>query len=1536
MSDIPNEEMTTDGWGDGIDWGEETSPWGEETSENKSEWGITPKMGEQFIVLFKDGNKFLGIVNDIENEEGKYFTLKNGEKSLLFQTKEGVVVLKTEDYEILDIQRIKSYDMKLLEIPSSLQEKLNETNDIAYSSIDTKDRVYSKQELKEMLISTLYEQYNRDTIIKTFDEIIDYAEILLNISGEENKGKRKIGKWCLPIISNEVRLYGEEKEIVNEITDLIENDKLITDKNNKQDKNYVNLIKNLLHLSDNIVNDETNEGVSINDYEGKLYRNCLNMNNCSGINGLYSFDEVRNNRHFHIPTSFDRVSGDSHFLEIRKPMNINILGVLTLPYHYYPYIYDSLLYNNSLSLYEKCILQELMKQTNLQKRDEFKKNTISTKQFKKEDYKYELDTFTIHKLTSNNKDELVDDIHAIKPSISDLMKTLDEKILKSIKSYSDITKLFVNYDVKYGDLEKDYKMINETLTKNSLNDKKNSKIFNLKKKKIIKKELDIEKRITLSKHIIFGMLNISVRNLFIKRFINTFCVESSDEKDKHWYLGIHDKKRLLCKHYSYLTTEKNEEQFHLMKQQYQKLPPEDGNIYCKNCGEFICQEEFSHDDGFTDDMPTSTKEVLIVEKDLFEKYDESDMNNIGLLKDIAMGMGAELKDDDIVLIIDTYSSLSEDIIANKRYGTINITKGDEHPRVREIKKTHKKDKKLMTKHIKSFQIFLKVTNRILVLISLSLLIIGTSVPIYENKYIQDFKLFQDDYKLNKDFIMKMTHVLKRVSHSFGEKYEKIYLELVNERKNYDVSPVDEQIHNLLSLFLTSSFPKLGSRFEIFLKFKKSVNNIYTNYEWPIYKPLSSNKLVKEINTKVNSDKSSESLLIRTYNIINVENITNVSGTNDYDLQTELNIEKNDLINTAFQRLFNSAVSLHGHTEKPNFFIDTNMEKFFNESTDAIKDICIKSGWNNKTKTMGPISFKELRSKFIPAIFKNIYENTNNELVPCFTLKEHCNDYIHANINNYDLCLLNVPSKRFYKHTTPDIFPSVNYSILKDEMKDKIFKTFAFDPLNNIIKRELNTNYLGKFLIDINTDVNIEDNIHRYEKEIPKNEKNFHKIIEYMHTKSRLNFQYISLPQEITGDSLKNYLKKDFINEYFELFEGKEFTFDQERFLQILEILEENKENIKDVGNDLTQIYLDIEEENNKALEIIGTLMISSFKNYPKLKERFQNIFVSGKVSHIKMNHTMRKELESYGQINYKNLTGKNIEDILRIIIEDKAFDLDYIKDVSNELLFLVSNIINTGFKNSHIPKSWRLSDINKEWFKKYVDTHYFSHHRDIYTQRNFSTFEEYFTMESKENFKELYEKIEGCVRNVESLRNTSTNVLTENIKSLWKHIFLNLIKQILLFSDDLRHTLEMEGADDEMGDVFEKLSLELIIHLFEKRFDQTWIYSEKDNLNELLGFQKEREKQKLIHKLDGMSNDKRHAATELHTIGTKNHFKASEIENMEHIEDEKYKQEMDDESYIQEIMGGNLLQENTIVIQDDMVNEEYETGEFIDDDGGNM
>mgnify|MGYP000639567239 FL=1 len=893
MSETHGDELKTDTWGDSIQWTDTTEMnessednWGEDNSY----WGIFPNLGDTFLILFDDNKSFIGSVNNVENADGKYFTLKNDDKSLLFQTEDnGNIKMKTDDYEILDIKKIKKYDMKLLELPDSLADKYSENSDIAYTLVTEKDRNYSKHELKEMLVSTLYTGYNRENITKNMEEIIAYSEILLDISGEHNKSKKTIGKWCVPIITNITNIISEENETSDKIKDLIDNDMLVVDSNTKPDKNYIGLMKNLLHSWDNILHEDDDEGTLITDYEGKMYRNCVDMNNCLGINGLYSFDELKNNKSFKIPTSFDRITGDSNFFEIRKPMKVNISGILTIPYHYFPFICESLLDTDKLSLYEKGILQELMKQTNVHKRNNFKKNKVIGKTYNRDRYTYELNTFTIHKLESKDRTELISDIDSIKPSVSSVLETLDDKIKESLKNYEDITKLFVNYDFDNSDIDSSHEIINNILTQNTNRDIKHSKIFKLQTKKIIKKELTIEKRITLSKYIIFSMLNISQRNKLIKRFIDTFCIDSSDEKD--WFVGIHDKKRLLCKHYEYLS-KNNEDYFSMMKQKYQQLPPKDGNIYCKNCGEFICREEFSHDDGFSNDLPTSTKEVIIEEKDLFEKYDESEMNNIGLIRNISQGLGTEIKDEDLVFINDIYIGLSEDIIANKRYNTLNITTGDDHPKIVEIKKQYKKDKKQLIKAKKSFQIFLKITNRITIFISLCLLIITMNIPVYESKYIKEFKLFTDGANFNKEFIGKIVLVLKKMSHTFGEKYEKIYNDLINEKKTYDVLNVADQIQNLLQFFMTSNFPKILVKYNDYLRFTKSVDGVYINCEWPVYKPLSKNKLITSINDVVKNDETNKNLLLKTYNSINVENITCITGIDDYNIHNTLKISKN--------------------------------------------------------------------------------------------------------------------------------------------------------------------------------------------------------------------------------------------------------------------------------------------------------------------------------------------------------------------------------------------------------------------------------------------------------------------------------------------------------------------------------------------------------------------------------------------------------------------------------------------------------------------
>ena len=56
----------------------------------------------------------------------------------------------------------------------------------------------------------------------------------------------------------------------------------------------------------------------------------------------------------------------------------------------------------------------------------------------------------------------------------------------------------------------------------------------------------------------------------------------------------------------------------------------------------------------------------------------------------------------------------------------------------------------------------------------------------------------------------------------------------------------------------------------------------------------------------------------------------------------------------------------------------------------------------------------MRRNIIPNIISMINKQSDNELAPCFD-KKSCNEFIHTNVNNYNLRLLNIYPKRFYIH-----------------------------------------------------------------------------------------------------------------------------------------------------------------------------------------------------------------------------------------------------------------------------------------------------------------------------------------------------------------------------------------------------------------------------------------------------------------------------------------------------------------------------------------
>ena len=99
--------------------------------------------------------------------------------------------------------------------------------------------------------------------------------------------------------------------------------------------------------------------------------------------------------------------------------------------------------------------------------------------------------------------------------------------------------------------------------------------------------------------------------------------------EDYLYNKYNDKK-LLCKHYLYECNISNDnDMFNTMKSIY-GLPPKDGIISCRICGCSLCNEDTTLFDGYEDDKPMITREVLTTEGeqdllrnetlDKYEKY----------------------------------------------------------------------------------------------------------------------------------------------------------------------------------------------------------------------------------------------------------------------------------------------------------------------------------------------------------------------------------------------------------------------------------------------------------------------------------------------------------------------------------------------------------------------------------------------------------------------------------------------------------------------------------------------------------------------------------------------------------------------------------------------------------------------------------------------------------------------------------------------------------------------------------------------------
>jgi hypothetical protein len=131
---------------------------------------------------------------------------------------------------------------------------------------------------------------------------------------------------------------------------------------------------------------------------------------------------------------------------------------------------------------------------------------------------------------------------------------------------------------------------------------------------------------------------------------------------------------------------------------------------------------------------------------------------------------------------------------------------------------------------------------------------------------------------------------------------------------------------------------------------------------------------------------------------------------------------------------------------------------------------------------------------------------------------------------------------------------------------------------------------------------------------------------------------------------------------------------------------------------------------------------------------------------------------------------------------------------------------------------------------------------------------------------------------------------------------------------------------DEVSSYYDQFFCDILIDAFECFYDTKWTESNtKEVLGQRLAKQYEREKQSLIGRLDTMSDEQRHASTELQKMGVTNWFKNSDKEHMEHIQSDNYDNETMTERYesINEIFGQNQVELDAMnmgAMGDDLIN----------------
>lgn len=1479
------------------DWGDYSPTWSEWQSGKRESYETSMVEGETYIlimeyidedvmdmlvkVLRKDEEDNTLIVMDIDNENE--YTLKYNENN---------IILKTDEYEIFDVEKVDELDLKDIKLIDFTE---TEEEYLELELVEKELREYDIIEKRNDLINDLIVVRNafgndlkQEKIlseVNIFMELlsgdnVDLLDTLDFLNKYNNKSKLDFPNYLIPIASTYKVLYDDsifvqdgevneedniiiknyEKELDN-LRSVIESKSVTMGMDKKLNMSYLEYVNMIINdENDSQITNKTNERLLL-EYVGEYLR----FNNLSGD----KIEEFKTRCGLMIPS----MSGE--FMKILNEKVLNIIGFIFLPMSF---MWKNLyLRDSSLSLIEKILLKgvtytyksfnKILTDTDIVSLTPINKSTMRL------DENYTNLLYYNFSEKVDNKD-IFDILSKNLPNNKDIYNTLGN-IKDRIYNYDDFSKLLLMYNINYGNII--FELREEVNKQIELNVNRYVGRYNKlvgEKREIVKldeKKISLEERLKICKDKIFSLKDERLKNYYIEKLINLYSYEIDDNTI---YTSTGDV--LLCKHYLYSCKMcNNNDMFDILKTKYGDV--KDGKVICKVCNEYICEDDFTS-------LGFQGVEEEMEDDELSEK--ESEIKEI--INRMERLLNIRLMEKDMKLILGIIMSIDDRIIITERY---NIEIND-HPIYKEIIKKSKIKKGISDSDKKSlisrrnletnrFLSYVKNSNIILSILILIIISVQISIPSYLIKSRIDMKIlnFSENWLNNlimngsiKDVEMSTINNLERLLKSVKGKDDMIIstIKMLNdEDKMKGVLPFKNQIINLLKYYVNNSL--ITNNIEKYEKFINK-NNEYRKEYFPSYKPYYNNKLIVDINKKVSEgDELNKKYFMKDSDSIALSNISLLVEKGDINKSVELGIKLLDILNNnSFKRFFDYVYHLYGRVNSIEY-LDLLIKKLIDDMGGNFIDF-FKDVWDNSKNRLRTVDYTKLKLILINIL--ESFERVNKKAIEMFW---------NRNTNNFNLYLLNGNPKRFYSYNPAMVL--INYSFdefmelesykpkggddisvslskmdkVSGVMINKLFDKYYED--DGVLKKKShNMNYLNYLLLEYGESVEDKD----YDK-LDLSDETYMRIINNLFNKLSYDGIYIENKNIYLKDDIERINLLDIIVEdrVINFINGNNYLKREgdygEILLKIVEFMGEIRLK-KDLSKDEMDKYDELFSElmgitymnDVNYLDNILEFLKTNFKYVDKDKERqLEKLFklkfslsaksergMRAEEKELKMRMNRLKMLDSLKDRLHSSLV-KVMED------DDYNFKINIIKQIRRTL----GKIKNDKDKNSlKLPKNWNLSDYAKESFMDYLSMNDFVLHIDMYNKKlTDDGFKKYMKEGVKLNINVLYDNIFGdeYMEGIEDLVNTDRKYLNNvYINNILNFVLIFTIYRITEYIMNLFDVESVEEANVielykllEIDELYKKednimtcmsLLLDLIINMLSEYNDEKWIIQNRD------------------------------------------------------------------------------------------------------------